>query len=396
MKIILSGGWGYGNLGDDAIMLSSVKQLYNNHFQEVTISIVTNSPIETSQVLNIELKVEIIKSFYADLFEDIRQKHSFGLKSKAKEMFKQRITNRIFDEEKKIALDFLKSPDEFIRRHNSVIKPFENLCKSSDVYIMSGGGYLNDWVEMGIVKYIESYVASKNGLKCYMVGQTIGPFRFKYSFDLVKSVCHLMKKIYYRDTESVKDGRRMNIPCKLMPDIALSENARFEKKNQIVIIPFDNKIITNANVIVANLKEIVDDKAKIIVSVSQLWQVPINIALHLYSLLVLNGITAELRIPRNAIELQRILGESKLVISQNLHGLILAYRSYTPIVSLNSGRKFASFMDMIGKPNLIIEPNEIHDKELYNKAELAMSDNYESSILSVKGKIKVVFDELFE
>lgn len=150
---------------------------------------------------------------------------------------------------------------------------------------MSGGGYINNWTEMGIIKFIEVYIASKKGLRCYMLGQTIGPFKNIYNFNLAKSICSLMQKIYYRDVESIKDGKRMGISCEIIPDLALSEELHFGKQNKITIIPFNKKIVDNIDVFTENIKQIAElaDNAKVIITVSQLWYAAINIAVFIYS-----------------------------------------------------------------------------------------------------------------
>ena len=123
-----------------------------------------------------------------------------------------------------------------------------------------------------------------------------------------------MDNICYRDIESIKDTAAMGIPCvqEVIPDLALSEEFDFHRKNQITIVPFKNNAIQNANALVSNIKGIVSqlDKCKVVVTVSQLWYGPINLAVFIYSLLISNNIIAELVIPKNVIELQKILGES--------------------------------------------------------------------------------------
>ena len=207
-----------------------------------------------------------------------------------------------------------------------------------------------------------------------------------------------MNNICYRDIESIKDTAAMDISCvqEAIPDLALSEEFDFLRKNQITIVPFKNNAIQNANVLVNNIKEIVNrlDKCKVVVTVSQLWYGPINLAVFIYSLLISNNIIAELVIPKNIIELQKILGESKLVISQNLHGLILAYRSHVPIVSLNAGRKFVSFMKMINASDLIIEPEQIKDLKLSHLCLDALQRTEENKIKLFNEKITSTIKEM--
>ena len=50
MKIILSGGWGYGNLGDDAILYSSIK-LLRDKFPDSTIVVLSYNIPETESII---------------------------------------------------------------------------------------------------------------------------------------------------------------------------------------------------------------------------------------------------------------------------------------------------------------------------------------------------------
>ena len=316
MNFLLSGGWGYGNLGDDAIMIASI-HLLHKEVPQSHISVITNMPEETYSVLLDESNIKIVESIYRKLYPDYRLKNR--LRNLTFSTLLEKVKNKMtLCKYQKIVKDFLCSPALFIKQHYNIIKPFEKLCNSADVYIMSGGGYLNNWIEMAIVKYIEAYIASKNGLRCYMIGQTIGPFHHKYSFKLSASVCSFMDNICYRDIESIKDSFAMNISCaqEVIPDLALAEEFDFPRKNQITIVLFKNNIIRNVNIFIDNIKEIVNQlgKSKIVVTVSQLWYGQINLAVFIYSLLISNNIIAELVIPKNVIELQKILGESKLVI----------------------------------------------------------------------------------
>lgn len=393
-NIILSGGWGYGNLGDDAILLSSIKLVQEkkpNH----NIFVITNNPIEVYPILMEHPNLHLIESIYKNIFGDKRTIYP-SIKNLLRQNISKKIHN-VFKKNKNKITQLIKSPNSFIKQYNDIIKPFESLCESSEVYLMSGGGYINNWTEMGIIKFIEVYIASKKGLRCYMLGQTIGPFKNIYNFNLAKSICSLMQKIYYRDVESIKDGKRMGISCEIIPDLALSEEFHFGKQNKITIIPFNKKIVDNIDVFTENIKQIAElaDNAKVIITVSQLWYAAINIAVFIYSSLLQNNVHAEIVIPSNVIELQKILGESKLVISQNLHGLILAYRSHTPIISLNSSRKFISFMEMTGNPDLIIEPDNITNKELVDLSKRAFSSSFCNNISSLREEIVKKFETFF-
>ncbi|UVO98885.1 hypothetical protein NXV86_02235 [Bacteroides sp. BFG-257] len=63
MRIILSGGWGFGNLGDDAILLASIKIL-KWKYPLSNIVVLTNNVKETEQILLDQSEIEIEESIF--------------------------------------------------------------------------------------------------------------------------------------------------------------------------------------------------------------------------------------------------------------------------------------------------------------------------------------------
>ena len=102
-----------------------------------------------------------------------------------------------------------------------------------------------------------------------------------------------------------------------------------------------------------------------------------------------------LQIPQNTLELQKILGESKLVISQNLHGLILAYRAGVSVICLNKQRKFITFMEQIGASDCIILPNEISSEDCLLKL-YQMAENKKKNLEPFKREVYQIFENLLK
>ena len=86
MKIVLSGGWGYGNLGDDAILLATLKNIYLVH-PNAEICILSTNMHET--YFNIKEQfpnVNVQDSFHTMLFGNVH------------EVMYKPVHNRIFDD----------------------------------------------------------------------------------------------------------------------------------------------------------------------------------------------------------------------------------------------------------------------------------------------------------
>ena len=65
-NILISGGWGYGNLGDDAILLSTIK-LTRSKFPNAKLHIFSYSPNETKDII-LDSNCELHSSVHRLLF----------------------------------------------------------------------------------------------------------------------------------------------------------------------------------------------------------------------------------------------------------------------------------------------------------------------------------------
>jgi len=172
--IYLSGGWGYGNKGDNAI-LDAMLQSIGEHLPEARVTITSYDTKEIRDLHNLD-SIESIHSLF------FRKKTASALNWLA--LGAWILTNN------KITLtkDF---------------KSHINTIKDSSIVVMGGGGYFNDaWPNMLKSKYLEIYIAHRLKKPIMMYGQTIGPFNKK---TITKSLSKTLKKvdfIAYRDEQS--------------------------------------------------------------------------------------------------------------------------------------------------------------------------------------------------
>lgn len=369
MNIILSGGWGYGNLGDDAILIATLK-LLKQKYPTSHITILTYNIEETKAIVSQFSDISIKPSIHVitDPPSMIDLSYNFGIKKIYKPFINKKEHYQKEHKSKKLIQKILHSPLAALEEHKEELTKYSELCKNSNLYIMGGGGYINDWNYSIATKYLEVFIAKRYNLKCYAIGQTIGPFHKSYTKALAQKLFSNIDFMFFRDIESIKDIKDMGLTCidEVIPDLALFESYTTIKKKQITLIPFLPDIESNIERIGENLKNIVRESGcEIVITVSQLWESQCQIALSVFFYLQKLNLNPQLLIPRNVYELQEIIAQSQYVISQNLHGLILAYRSNCTVISLNSRRKFKSFMATIGAPNRIIEPEQIKGNELF-------------------------------
>ncbi len=370
MNIILSGGWGYGNLGDDAILVSSI-HLLKNKYPGCFITILSYNTRETLKIVSGWQNVEVKESLHERLFGLTHKDFIFGqnLYGEISSPIMRRIKNTINPIKKNYQIgSFVKNPQCYYSIHKRVLTDYINLCKTSDLYVMSGGGYLTTWAEMLISKYCEVHFAKESNMKIFIIGQSIGPFK-NNSWNLARMVLQESDGMFFRDYESIKDAQHMGMNCyeRVVPDLVLANEFEHSKGNYIVFIPFLTDLNQNMNNIIDNISKIVNnDGVSVIITVSQLWPWSIQIALSFYFAIKAKDIDVRLIVPKDYKELTSILASAQMTFSQNLHGLILSYCSHTPIVSLNKRRKFISFMEKIGHPDYMFNPCEIKSDSLYN------------------------------
>lgn len=364
-KIILSGGWGYGNLGDDAILLSSYN-LIKNRFPNSDIIILSYNIRESSLVLPESENIRYYDSLHVSMYGYKPNVLSFGegllpeLWKPIKSRYNKKVIKRIRDS--KLRNKVIKNKEEFKEQYRKQFQEFSDICRESDMYIMCGGGYLTGWAEMITSKYFEVEIAKKNSLKTYIIGQTIGPFTSDSARFLIKSILDITDNSFFRDKESLSDAKSFGAKCldKVIPDLVLSTERTAEKKNYIVFIPFLSDLTKNKEKIVQNIAAVSEKhKCSVCITVSQLWPYGMQIGLSIYLELLARNIDARFVVPHDFHELSDILASAQMTYSQNLHGLILSYCAHTPVASLNSRRKFISFMEAIGQPDNLLAPNKL-------------------------------------
>lgn len=369
-KLILSGGWSYGNLGDEAILMTSVKLLHQR-FPEYMIMILLYKRNETVKHLEALDYVQIGQSLYSLMYGVHEEKIEFGESffNELKLPIRRRLNHQLNPIRIKHKLkNFLKSTSEYYKKFGKAKEYFAILCGDAELYVMSGGGYFNNWYEMIISKLFEVRIAKEYGLKTFMIGQTVGPFN-KYAREVYRLVLDNIDGCFFRDIESIKDTKSLGYNClpNVVPDIALGEETLYVKSNYIAFIPSLTDLNRHMEDIIRNMQSIVAESGyKVIITVSQQWSWSLQVATSFYIAMINKGIEVKYVIPEDYKELERILSSAQFVFSQNLHGLILAYRGHTPIACLNNRRKFVSFMKIINHEENLISPSNITSTNLYD------------------------------
>lgn len=227
-NILISGGWGYGNLGDDAILLSTIK-LTRSKFPNAKLHIFSYSPNETKDII-LDSNCELHSSVHRLLFgkSAFRFLHTYK-KSVNMPYTIKRISNRI--------KHYL--PHHVIKPDFKALKELEYLFAEADMFIMSGGGYFNNWRESLISRCTELQLAQRFNVTSFIIGQTLDDFQPIYR-DQVKSLLSKCNGVSVRDTDSFNMLKKMGIVSTIAPDLVLAGidvKPSPHPKNEIVFIP---------------------------------------------------------------------------------------------------------------------------------------------------------------
>lgn len=388
-KILLSGGWGYQNIGDDAILLETLSFLSDNNISDIKI---LSYDVEATKTClkSYNINLNIYQSLHRILYGSHFEEHYIGkstscwnklpiIKRKIHYWNNQKIANNILS-------------DKYIKRlaqQNDIKAAYSD----RNTLLLAGGGYLDFWIESLFAKYTEIRLAEYFGLKICIMGPTFGPFeQYFNSHKLAQYIVSKSTWISVRDYESADEVKNLGYtkPIFITPDFALNNIKEFtsNKKNQLVFIPFIN-IENKEKIIAAALSEIHHESGtKILILLSQLWKEPLSNAVLIKNECILQNCPCEIIIPKDLKEAQETLAQSSICISQNLHGLILAYRAGTPIISLNDKRKFKTFMAQIGKLNLLEPISNISKESLLSLIKKAQEEGCDKdSNVSIKQMI---------
>lgn len=379
MNILLSGGWGYGNIGDDAILMASL-DLLKQQYSNATITITSHNPEYTQKVVGNAF--EVIPSVHRQLFQDrafvFLKVRGYVPNVAALPQIIQRIYGRITRNQR--VEGTMSIVDSYLKQYG-----FEGLKKqyqNADLFVMSGGGYFNSWEDSMISRIIELELAQLCKVKSVIIGQTLGPFTIPQAKDRLKNALNSAYGIYVRDIESKKELMAMGIESVLAPDLALSQNPMLNetKQNTLAIVPAEIPVATRDAFVEGVARIINEYHLTATVVVTRLYIQDIEVAKRIAKKLqdCCGERDVSLVIPDVYSDIENVLMRSKYVISRNLHGLILAWRSGAKCICLNDERKFVTFMSQIGHPENILDANNLSSCDLYNSFEILshqMDDN---------------------
>lgn len=173
-KIFLTGGWGYGNRGDNAILAGTLSALSS-----------LKQPVELH-----------ITSFST---EELKVKHNLDSQKSVHALLSFR---RPWNWPRWLAVLIWRKTGVML---SGALRRQLLEMQSSDLIVFGGGGYFNDtWKDAFPSRIVELEMA-RESLKPYVIlGQTIGPFSDYSAKEILPSVLKPCSMVAYRDRQSIE------------------------------------------------------------------------------------------------------------------------------------------------------------------------------------------------
>jgi polysaccharide pyruvyl transferase WcaK-like protein len=179
-RLLLTGGWGYGNRGDDAILSGLLHGLWEISDFDLTLS--SYSPRETLA----QVGVEAIPSVHGLI--TWRRPRS-ALRLAGTKLWQRGMAPR-----------------------PRALRDQAKLMASADLIVFGGGGYFNDvWEEAYPARLLEIEMARDSGTPFMMIGQTFGPFSDATIDRDLDGLMGDAATVSYRDLGSARILRRAGV-----------------------------------------------------------------------------------------------------------------------------------------------------------------------------------------
>jgi polysaccharide pyruvyl transferase WcaK-like protein len=343
VRIILSGGWGYGNLGDDAILDSTIHQLQARfpgcHCIVLTYNL-ADSGIHATEDVQLDLGAHSLTDgggcevFIRSMTEDL----SLPRRAWSKARFAATESAAWFR----------------YASNQQALQTLKAEISSADLFVMSGGGYFNEkWLNKTRAQLLELQFADEAGVPTIVLGPTIGRFEGNIRQE-IEARFRNARLITVRDDFSFAEATQWSNRVSVVPDIALSNwlpDPGVPDGLGIIFTSlradFRKRVVEAVRLHVKSLGS--DGAVKLFIT--RRWKYDLRAAITLQLELQRKGVACELVMPSNFKLLEQGLAACRMVISENLHGLILAARNLVPVIAVNdyhlgspNFKKFIAFL----------------------------------------------------
>lgn len=349
MKIVVSGGWGYGNIGDDAL-LEATYRLLRKAFPKAEIvwtSYDTEFTRESCIFQDSEIVVPSVHRVLAGgrAFWDLSTVGRSPNLDFVPRLVRRAIMRFIFP----LLLGMFKIWRGWLWKVWGKARCVR-LFEGCNLFIMSGGGYFNMWETMFEARLCELKLAHEARSGVLLLGQSIGPFSFMQQVRVRQELCST-DKVVVRDEESLRELAMCGVSANLLPDLAFSlEPDKQTLKDCVCIIPAELRK-EQVDVLASELTHSECLRYSVVITITRQIYPDIQTAKWLKAHLLQHNphLSVELRFPKTYQEMRHILDESRWVLSRGLHAMILSWCAGACVFALTTSRKVNAFLTLIGQ-----------------------------------------------
>lgn len=363
MKVVLSGGWSYGNIGDEAIARCTI-YLIKKFFPKYGLKIYSYNP----------------QNFY----------YHHNMKS----------SESVHKKVDQCGIDSLIKIEEVLREPKAFhLDEFAESLDESTLFIMAGGGYFNDrWKHQFIARILEIEIAKHKKSKIAIIGQSIGPVTSAVNRRYFKTAMNACDYINVRDKDTFNLIREFlpdkNVILGIDTAIIISDTyvlGKEQKKPVINVMAggyskytaiqgdfiqnrFFNKLISRITlkyyVYSFKMKKIIkllhlQHEYKIRFVMSTNWYFDLNFTNKIAKNLPHKDY--EIIVNPKINELCRYLSEGQVMISSKMHPLIISASYNIQSIAISYNFKIDNFMEAIGCQDCCYRNDRLATANLVNK-----------------------------
>lgn len=394
MKVIISGGWSYGNIGDEVIARATMF-LCEKYFA----------------------KEEIIYTSY-NPEEFFKQHNKKAIKS----------VHRYWDDVDSENISMYASTDYYIEKLK--LQEYEELFDENTLLIMSGGGYfMSPWLNQFFSRILEIEIAKKRGAKVAVIGQSIGPIVGEKNIEIFKSTIEKCDYINVRDKKSysliysILKNKKVNLGADLaiiIDEVFPQYKNKKDKKNVNVTAmglakyvsindirtsySIWNKIL---NVItfkyyryIYNFKKLITElcnNARVQFILSTKWESYLKFTQKISKRVYKTQYTINSDI--NVEQMCELIASGSYTISTKLHPIIISSAYGIETVAISYNYKVDEFMNDIDRGAYCYRNTDISAKKIlddYTKRDDKLSDNQKEKIDLMKKNVHSMFADICE
>lgn len=379
MKILIIGGFGYGNLGDEAILSTLIEKLKKKGIRDI--KLLSKNPIESKVIHQCEALPSFDKLSVFPSFPGHPLKLPFN-----------------------IIQTFIMICIQKLKIFNKEIYRILNNIKEADYIISCGGGFFNDrWWSFYPILF-EHFLCTILNKKLIITSQSIGPFKNKFLTLIIKYIFNSALYISVRDKTSFIHLHKIGIDTKnvyLAADEAIDFDTIDTKSTIQSLIrhrkKFPNRLLfgltlqthrayisKEGTLCNGSQEDYFNSIARALNTINTITPVELLIipstgfkhdltyAYQLCMKLRVNNLIANVKKVIHPYDLLNIISLVDIYISSNFHPIIFSAIQRIPFIAISYSTKIDDFVYSLKLEKYLLRIDMMQEKDLIEKIQLIL------------------------